>query len=166
MSGGSRPPLGPLPYSDYGGVIAQHQLNRFAPYYGGYSTSFIAPRVEPSYGRYSNSYAAPRGLMSTPVRAQSGDVTSTETWLTRADRQALWDHSRAEVNRLRSTHVTILQRDNRRTFWAVNMEQCQIPWSELRLSEVPPQFHLLYNPRTGEHDCVLSLDLDDRRWMD
>ena len=161
MSGANRP----MPYSDYGGIIAQHGA-RFAPSWRPAQSGASFP--PPSYGRYSNSFVVPRMFLGSPVLAQapSGDTTSRGGWLTRADREALWDHSRAEVNRMRATHITILQRDNRQTFWGVNMEQCRIPWSELRNSEVPPQFFLIYNSQTGEHECHLSFDVDDRRWMD
>ena len=148
---------------------AARRDDRAAPYWR--PTESGASFPSPSYGRFSNAFQIEpsRGSLpftSVPVLAQTRDLTSRDGWLTRADREALWDHTRAEVNRLRATHITVLQRDNRNTFWGVNMEQCRIPWSELRNSEVPPQLILLYNSRTGEHECHFSFDVEDRRWMD
>ena len=142
---------------------------RAAPYALPQATGINYP--SPSYGRFSNAFQIPPSRGTTPFTAlpafaQTRDETSRDGWLTRADREARWDYTRAEANRLRPTHLTVLQRDNRNTFWGVNMEQCRIPWSELRNSEVPPQLFLIYNPRTGEHDCYFSFDVEDRRWMD
>ena len=165
MSGGSRPPLGPMPYTDYGGIIDQHQYNRFAPYYGGYSTSYIAPRVAPSYGRYS--YTAPRGLMSTPVRAQSDDDPSGDGPSPPRHGPVALSHTE-DAQRLarewneshRMTHVTAIQTDRAGRVWHVNMAKCEaaMDWNELRKSPVPPRFLYRWNRDDGQFECDVTVN--------
>ena len=129
---------------------------RYTPYGTPYQRPSLPafPSV-PNYGAYRP-----------PYRVVYADTEGREGWLSRAEREALWERSRAEVNLNRHTHVTMIQRDTRSIFWGINMSRCNLTWNEMRQSETPPQFILLYNSRTGEHDCHVSFDAADQSWMD
>ena len=74
----------------------------------------------------------------------------------RSQRQIYWDRQlQYNLNNWRRGQIGMLQIDSQQRLWGINL-QCQTNWNELRQSETPPKFTLIWDSDLSEFRLYCS----------